>query len=166
METIRYRSRSAFEETPQLPPGKHGAAPPASLAKYVPDTPVLDPARSRSRGGETLLPIKEERGRSRHVKALQQLTASQNTTLVKGQIRQELGRFAAAFARRRPILPLAAASVPPQPKTRTFDEIDALTSEEQPIRQKTIPLGATTQRQRVNSLGDGRVRYQGRPVVA
>ena len=149
-------------------PGRHGAAPPASPAKYVPDTPSLAPteSRSRSRNGETLLPIKEERGRSRHVKALQQLTASQNKVLVKGQIRQELGRFAAAFARRRPILPLAAASVPPQPKTRTFDEIVALTSEEQPITQKSIPMGATTQRQRVNSLGDGRVRYQGRPVAA
>ncbi len=80
-----------------------------------------------------------------------------NKTLIKGHMRVELGRFAAAFAKRRMAAPAAepirAASVKP---TRTFDEIADLE-----FPRDKIPFGAGLSKQRTSSEGALRLRYQG-----
>ena len=134
-----------------------------------------DEKRSRSRTDnpepagkevkEHLLPIKEKgRGRSptdRIQRIADQMAKAHDKALVKGQMRMELGRFAAAFAKRR-AEPAAAvtesrpASVKP---TRTFDEIADM---EVPL--KKVPFGAGLSKQRTTSEGALRLRYQGRLV--
>ena len=134
--------------------------------------------RSRSRTaaqeivpGGIILPIREEgRGRSppKVQKIMEVIHKSQSRELVKGQMRHELGRFARAFAaKKRDEPPPRAPSVPTLPKSKTFDEIVALTeAREEAVREKAVPLGAARQKQRTTSLGDARVRFQGRPIVA
>jgi len=118
-----------------------------------------------------VLPIREEgRGRSppKAQKVMEAIHKSQSRELVKGQMRQELGRFAKAFAtKKRNEPPPRAPSVPALPKTKTFDEIVAITeAREGAVKEKTVPFGAARQKQRTSSLGDARVRFQGRPIVA
>ena len=159
------RSRSRAPERSRSESQKRQASRAPSPVLEVSKSDSALPADDRSRSRDPLLPI-QERGRSRVDRVAQQLARATNRELVKGQARLELGRFARSFARRvvRPQVPERAPSQPP-PKIRTFDEIDALTSGEQPIAQRALPYGAMTQRQRVNSLGDARVRFQGRPVT-
>ena len=134
-------------------------------------------SRSRTAGQEIvpnpsiILPIREEgRGRSppRAQKIMEAIHKSQSRELVKGQMRQELGRFAKAFAtKKREQPPPRAPSVPALPKTKTFDEIVAITeAREEAVKERAVPFGAAKQKQRTTSLGDARVRFQGRPVVA
>ncbi len=133
-------------------------------------------ARSRSRTVEwqepldpqfnqPLLPIKEKHRRGRSPTGLarkitEQLARAHSKALVKGQMRMELGRFAAAFAKKRaePVAPAEPrpASVKP---TRTFDEIADM---EVPL--KNVPFGAGLAKQRTSSEGALRLRYQGRLV--
>ena len=118
-----------------------------------------------------ILPIREERGRSppKVQKVMEAIHKSQSRELVKGQMRHELGRFARAFAKKRggDEPPPRAPSVPTLPKSKTFDEIVAITeAREGAVREKAVPLGAARQKQRTTSLGDARIRFQGRPIVA
>ena len=167
-DTIAYPTRGAAQASrsrSNVPDKAESKKPPASrdpTPEVSKSNPAL-PTAGRSRS--PLLPVRERRSKVERV--AQQLAQATNRELVKGQTRIELGRFAQSFARRkiRPQVRERAPSQPPPPKVRTFDEIDALTSEETPISNRTLPFGAMTQRQRVNSLGDARVRYQGRPVT-
>ncbi len=116
-----------------------------------------------------------ERGRSptnRMDRIANQIAKSQNKALIKGQIRHELGTFATKIARKQQELTRAFSANPAEVRkktTRTFDDIVAMTEamgEEPIIKRKTVPFGASLQKQRVNSAGLARDRFGGRPLAA
>ena len=126
-----------------------------------------------------MLPIKEEgarRGRSvtrkadTHIakRAIALLAKKQQIVQAEGQMRVHLGRFAKKFQAAQKVPP-AAVSVPP-PLTRDYDAIEK-EIEEDPlaggVRKKiAFPETAFLHRQRVDSAGERRLRYQGRAIRA
>ena len=124
-------------------------------------------------------------------KIANQLARAQNRALVKGQIRHHLGRFASNMAAKRrgeseladeaaTIKYRASSAVEnKKPPTKKFDDIVAITEEsmapsipprastiEPGIKRKTLPLGASIQKQRVDSRGMARERLGGRAIVS
>ena len=90
-----------------------------------------------------------------------------------GEARIHLGRFAKSFAEVKQKAKNAekAASVPPPPKQRTYDDIEKEVEEvvhdptDTRIRKKQqIPAGAFLNRQRLDSEGRKSLRYQGMPI--
>ena len=167
----RSRSRSA---QPTAAPPPHPPPPrEASLASTV-------DYRSRSRSlarHEPVLPIKEEpqqqRGRSLTRKAdtavaqraVTLLMQKQRQAQQEGQIRTQLGKFARGYQAQ---LHARAATAPPPPKARTYDQIEKEIEETgEPSLRKQIrfPEGAFFARQRVNTPGERRLMHQGRAVV-
>jgi len=132
----------------------------------VPPRPPSKPERSRSRNQEIILPIQEEeqpaaeRGRARNNKIMEQMLDAQNNKLIKGAMRVHLGKFARSFQKQtqpKKEEPSRTASEPPKKQTRSFEEIEELS-------MRDVPFGASMQKQRVNSVGDERRRYQGRLI--
>ena len=132
----------------------------------VPPRPPSKPERSRSRNQEIILPIQEEeqpaaeRGRARNNKIMEQMLDAQNNKLIKGAMRVHLGKFARSFQKQtqpKKEEPSRTASEPPKKQTRSFEEIEELSL-------RDVPFGASLQKQRVNSVGDERRRYQGRLI--
>ena len=174
----RPRSASAAKvpaEANVVPRNASQASRAASVATVDYGDGKAERSRSRTAAQEIvpnpriILPIREERGRSppKVQKVMEAIHKSQSRELVKGQMRHELGRFAKAFAKKRAEPPPRAPSAPAQPKTMTFDEIVAVTeAREGAVKEKTVPFGAARQKQRTTSLGDARVRFRGRPIVA
>ncbi len=79
--------------------------------------------------------------------------------MIKGQMRLELGRFAATFAKRGAVEPSVEAVRVPSSKpsmNRTFDEIAELE-----IPRGKVPFGAGMSKQRTSSEGALRLRYHG-----
>ena len=100
-------------------------------------------------------------------KILNAIVETQNKALVKGQIRNEIGKFAKSnFTKQQTKRPASQPTLePPKPKTRSFDEVFAMSSEQEPgIKRKDVPFGASTQKQRVDSTGLTRERFAGRLV--
>jgi len=139
--------------------------------------------RSRSRGGpgpEIILPIEEEgpRGRSQTRKPpmadkAKALLRKQEQGISMGEARIHLGRFAKNLARVRQEAKNAekAASVPPPPKQKTYDDIEKEIDEVVPditdtrLRKKPqFPEGAFLKRNRMDSAGTRGLRYQGMPI--
>ena len=91
---------------------------------------------------------------------MQQMLDAQNNKLIKGAMRVHLGKFARSFQKQtqpKKEEPSRTASEPPKKQTRSFEEIEELS-------MRDVPFGASLQKQRVNSVGDERRRYQGRLV--
>ena len=134
-------------------------------ASDKPSRPPSMPERSRSRNQEIILPIQgeeqpaAERGRSRNNKIMQQMLDAQNNKLIKGAMRVHLGKFAKSFQKQmqQKKEEPRTASEPPKKQTRSFEEIEELS-------MRDVPFGASMQKQRVNSVGDERRRYQGRLI--
>ena len=131
-----------------------------------PSRPPSKPERSRSRNQEIILPIQEEeqpaaeRGRARNNKIMEQMLDAQNNKLIKGAMRVHLGKFARSFQKQMQQEKedsSRAISEPPKKQTRSFEEIEELS-------MRDVPFGASMQKQRVNSVGDERRRYQGRLI--
>ena len=145
--TVDYRSKSASQRKDSIPP------------------PSSKPERSRSRNNEIILPIQDEapaaeRGRTRTREVMQQMLDAQNNKLVKANMRMHLGKFARSFkaqmSQKKEDAP-RTSSEPPKKQTRSFEEIEELS-------MRDVPFGASMQKQRVNSIGDQRTRYQGRLI--
>ena len=123
-------------------------------------------------GPSILLPIKERRGRSvtrkadTHIakRAIALLAKKQQLVQEEGQIRIQLGRFAKKFQATQKA-PRVAASLPPP---RDYDAIEKEIDEDPlagGVRKKiTFPETAFLHRQRVDSAGERRLRYQGRAI--
>ena len=167
--TTDYRSRSRTTSAKPQPPR-------AASAEPIPvhrDPSVVSLAEDA--GPSILLPIKERRGRSvtrkadTHIakRAIALLAKKQQIAQEEGQLRVHLGRFARKFqaAQRAP----QAASVP-APKVRDYDAIEREIDEDPlagGVRKKVIfPETAFLHRQRVDSAGERRLRYQGRAIRA
>ena len=167
--TTDYRSRSRTTSAKPQPPR-------AASAEPIPvhrDPSVVSLAEDA--GPSILLPIKERRGRSvtrkadTHIakRAIALLAKKQQIAQEEGQLRVHLGRFARKFqaAQRAP----QAASVP-APKVRDYDAIEREIDEDPlagGVRKKiTFPETAFLHRQRVDSAGERRLRYQGRAIRA
>ena len=137
------------------------------------------PTRARSEDHSITLPIQEEvptaRGRSVTRKAdtavakraIALLAQKQQQIQNEGQMRVHLGRFARNFQAMHKAA-ARAATAPPPPKTRSYDDIER-EIEEDPfaggVRKKVaFPEGAFVTRQRVNTPGERRLRYQGQAV--
>jgi len=130
---------------------------------------------------EPILPIDEEvQGRGRQMKSegpmvqkAKALLKKQENGVAMGEARVHLGRFAKSFAEVKQKAKNAekAASVPPPPKQRTYDDIEKEVEEvvhdptDTRIRKKQqIPAGAFLNRQRLDSEGRKSLRYQGMPI--
>ena len=141
--------------------------------------------RSRSRGGPTepILPIAEEevpRGRQMSRKPegpmaekAKALLRKQEQGINMGEARIHLGRFAKSFAqvKQKARNSEKAASVPPPPKQKTYDDIEKEVEEVVPdpndtrLRKKPqFPAGAFLKRERLDSEGRKSLRYQGNPI--
>ena len=142
--------------------------------------------RSRSRGGPTepILPIAEEdvvsRGRQMARKPegpmadrAKALLKKQEHGVTMGESMIHLGRFSKNFAQVKQKARNAeqAASVPPPPKQKTYDEIEKEVEEVVPdptdtrLRKKAqFPAGAFLKRERLDSEGRKSLRYQGMPI--
>jgi hypothetical protein len=142
--------------------------------------------RSRRRGGapEPILPIAEEevasRGRQMTRKPegpmaekAKALLRKQEQGINMGETRIHLGRFAKSFAQVTQKTKNAekAASVPPPPKQKTYDDIEKEVEEVVPdpndtrLRKKPqFPAGAFLKRERLDSQGRTSLRYQGMPI--
>ena len=90
-----------------------------------------------------------------------------------GESNIHLGRFAKNFAQVKQKAGNAekAASVPPTPKQKTYDDIEKEVEEAVPdpmdtrLRKKQqFPAGAFLKRERLDSEGRKSLRYQGMPV--
>ena len=90
-----------------------------------------------------------------------------------GEARLHLGRFAKSFAevKQKARNTEKAASVPPPPKQRTYDDIEKEVEEvvhdptDTRIRKKQqFPTGAFLKRERLDSEGRKSLRYQGMPI--
>jgi hypothetical protein len=146
--TVDYRSQSASQRKDSVPP-----RPPSSK-----------PERSRSRNQEIILPIQEEapaaeRGRARTRQVMQQMLDAQNDKLIKANMKMHLGKFARSFKaqmQKKEDAP-RTTSEPPKKQSRSFEEIEELS-------MRDVPFGASMQKQRVNSVGDQRMRYRGRLI--
>jgi len=195
------RSRSARPQeftiaTPRAQPPSREASM-ASTVRYPspePEAPRAQVARaiareelnrSRSRGGPTepILPIAEEevpRGRQMSRKPegpmaekAKALLRKQEQGINMGEARIHLGRFAKSFAQVKQKAKNAekAASVPPPPKQKTYDDIEKEVEEVVPdpgdtrLRKKPqFPTGAFLKRERLDSEGRKSLRYQGMPI--
>ena len=194
------RSRSARPQeftiaTPRAqPPSREDSL--ASTVRYpTPEPPRAQVARaiareelnrSRSRGGPTepILPIAEEdvvsRGRQMARKPegpmadrAKALLKKQEHGVTMGESKIHLGRFAKNFAQVKQKARNAeqAASVPPPPKQKTYDEIEREVEEVVPdptdtrLRKKAqFPAGAFLKRERLDSEGRESLRCQGMPI--
>ena len=194
------RSRSARPQeftiaTPRAqPPSREDSL--ASTVRYpTPEPPRAQVARaiareelnrSRSRGGPTepFLPIAEEdvvsRGRQMARKPegpmadrAKALLKKQEHGVTMGESKIHLGRFAKNFAQVKQKARNAeqAASVPPPPKQKTYDEIEKEVEVVVPdptdmrLRKKAhFPAGAFLKRERLDSEGRKSLRYQGMPI--
>ena len=194
------RSRSARPQeftiaTPRAqPPSREDSL--ASTVRYpTPEPPRAQVARaiareelnrSRSRGGPTepILPIAEEdvvsRGRQMARKPegpmadrAKALLKKQEHGVTMGESKIHLGRFAKNFAQVKQKARNAeqAASVPPPPKQKTYDEIGKEVEEVVPDptdtrlrKQAQFPAGAFLKRERLDSEGRKSLRYQGMPI--
>ena len=194
------RSRSARPQeftiaTPRAqPPSREDSL--ASTVRYpTPEPPRAQVARaiareelnrSRSRGGPTepILPIAEEevvsRGRQMARKPegpmadrAKALLKKQEHGVTMGESKIHLGRFAKNFAQVKQKARNAeqAASVPPPPKQKTYDDIEKEVEEVVPdpgdtrLRKKQqFPAGAFLKRERLDSEGRKSLRYQGMPI--
>ena len=168
--TIRYPSMGPEPEPPR-----------AQIARTIAREEL---ARSRSRGGppEPILPIAEDEGpRGRQMTKPEGPMADRAKALLKkqehgvsmGESRIHLGRFAKNFAQVKQKAKNAekAASVPPPPKQKTYDDIEKEVEEVVPdptdtrLRKKPqFPAGAFLKRERLDSEGRKSLRYQGMPI--
>ena len=194
------RSRSARPQeftiaTPRAqPPSREDSL--ASTVRYpTPEPPRAQVARaiareelnrSRSRGGPTepILPIAEEdvvsRGRQMARKPegpmadrAKALLKKQEHGVTMGESKIHLGRFAKNFAQVKQKARNAeqAASVPPPPKQKTYDdiekEVEAVVPDPMDTRlrkKQQFPAGAFLKRERLDSEGRKSLRYQGMPI--
>ncbi len=174
-------SRKASAEPPRLAvvepqPPRAASVEPIAVHRE-PSTVIREP--SGDAAPNIILPIREEgarRGRSvvRKAdtqlarKAIALLSKKQEMIQAEGQLRVHLGRFAKRFqaAQREPRV---AASVQPN-KTRDYDEIERAVSADPlagGVRKKIeFPESAFLHRQRIDSAGERRLRYQGRSIRA
>ena len=78
---------------------------------------------------------------------------------MKANVKHHLGKFAHSFAKqmKEPTQSTRPLSEPAKKQTRTLDEIAEIT-------EKNVPFGAGLQKQRVNSIGDQRRKFQGQWV--
>jgi len=147
------------------------------------ESKIRDAVRSRSRHADDIVPDarrpilplqsgEQDRGRSptnKIEKIANQIAKTQNRALVKGQIRHQLGRFASNMAaKQREAAPTRAVSAQPAKRpVKTFDDIINITEprEEQIVKRKELPFGATLQKQRLDSRGIARERFGGRLVA-
>ena len=140
--------------------------------------------KSRSRGGPTepILPIAEEVPRGRQMsrkpegpmaEKAKALLRKQEQGINMGETRIHLGRFAKSFAqvKQKAKNSEKAASVPPPPKQKTYDDIEKEVEEVVPdpndtrLRKKPqFPAGAFLKRERLDSEGRKSLRYQGNPI--
>jgi hypothetical protein len=90
-----------------------------------------------------------------------------------GETRIHLGRFAKNFAqvaKQKSRNAEKAASVPPPPKQKTYDDIEKEIDEAAPdisdtrLRKKQFPADAFFKRNRLNSVGERGLRYQGQAI--
>jgi hypothetical protein len=168
--TVRYPSRGPEPEPPR-----------AQIARTIAREEL---GRSRSRGGppEPILPIAEDEGpRGRQMTKPEGPMAEKAKTLLRkqqqginmGESKIHLGRFAKNFAQVKQKARNAeqAASVPPPPKQKTYDDIEKEVEEVVPdpgdarLRKKQqFPAGAFLKRERLDSEGRKSLRYQGMPI--
>ena len=101
------------------------------------------------------------------------LLRKQEQGINMGEARIHLGRFAKSFAQVKQKAKNAekAASVPPPPKQKTYDDIEKEVEEVVPdpndtrLRKKSqFPAGALLKRERLVSEGRKSLRYQGIPL--
>ncbi len=200
-EQTRSRSAKPQEFTIATPRAQPPASREPSLASTIrypspePEAPRAQVARtiareelnrSRSRGGapEPILPIAEEevasRGRQMTRKPegpmaekAKALLRKQEQGINMGETRIHLGRFAKSFAqvKQKAKNSEKAASVPPPPKQKTYDDIEKEVEEVVPdpndtrLRKKPqFPAGAFLKRERLDSEGRKSLRYQGNPI--
>jgi len=200
-EQTRSRSAKPQEFTIATPRAQPPASREPSLASTIrypspePEAPRAQVARtiareelnrSRSRGGapEPILPIAEEevasRGRQMTRKPegpmaekAKALLRKQEQGINMGETRIHLGRFAKSFAqvKQKAKNSEKAASVPPPPKQKTYDDIEKEVEEVVPdptdtrLRKKPqFPAGAFLKRERLDSQGRTSLRYQGMPI--
>jgi hypothetical protein len=186
--TPRARSRSAPPVEPQSvqpPPSREASIRAPSLASTTDyrsrsrDQKIEFPSRARSveRGGGITLPIQEESTRGRSVtrkadtpiakRAAALLAQKQREIQNVGQSRVHLGRFAKNFraSQKVSLETVRATTIPPKP--RDYDAIEKeMEADMDPlaggVRKKVaFPAGAFFQRQRVDSAGQRRLRYEG-----
>jgi hypothetical protein len=168
--TVRYPSRGPEPEPPR-----------AQIARTIAREEL---GRSRSRGGppEPILPIAEDEGpRGRQMtkpegpmaEKAKALLRKQQQGINMGESKIHLGRFAKNFAQVKQKARNAekAASVPPPPKQKTYDDIEKEVEEVVPdpmdtrLRKKQqFPAGAFLKRERLDSEGRKSLRYQGMPI--
>ena len=164
-------------------PSAEPEAPRAQVARTIAREEL---GRSRSRGGPAepiILPTVEEeipRGRQRPkpegpmAETAKALFKKQQKGVNMGEARVHLGRFAKNFAavKQKAINAERAASVPPPPKVKTYDdiekEIEAVVADPTAdirLRKKTqFPADAFLKRERLDSQGRRSMRYQGMPI--
>ena len=101
------------------------------------------------------------------------LLRKQEQGINMGETRIHLGRFAKSFAqvKQKARNSEKAASVPPPPKQKTYDDIEKEVEEVVPdpndtrLRKKPqFPAGAFLKRERLDSQGRTSLRYQGMPI--
>ena len=101
------------------------------------------------------------------------LLKKQEHGVTMGESKIHLGRFAKNFAQVKQKARNAeqAASVPPPPKQKTYDDIEKEVEEVVPdpmdtrLRKKQqFPAGAFLKRERLDSEGRKSLRYQGMPI--
>jgi len=181
------RAQQATRESSLAPtvryPSPEPEAPRAQVARTIAREELN---RSRSRGGPTepILPIAEEavvsRGRQMARKPegpmavrAKALLKKQEHGVTMGESKIHLGRFAKNFAQVKQKARNAeqAASVPPPPKQKTYDDIEKEVEEVVPdpgdarLRKKQqFPAGAFLKRERLDSEGRKSLRYQGMPI--
>ena len=96
------------------------------------------------------------REKSKKEKIFQQMIEAQNDQLVKSNVKRNLiGKFARSERDARKKNPMLAPK-----KAKTFAEVE----EAADISEQQVPFGAATQRQRVDTPGNVRKKYQGRSV--
>ena len=139
--------------------------------------------RSRSRGPEPILPIADSSPRGRQMtrkpegpmaEKAKALLKKQEQGINMGEARIHLGRFAKNFAqvaKQKSRNAEKAASVPPPPKQKTYDDIEKEIDEAAPdisdtrLRKKVqFPADAFFKRNRLNSVGERGLRYQGQAI--
>ena len=101
------------------------------------------------------------------------LLKKQEQGINMGEARIHLGKFAKSFAqvKQKAKNSEKAASVPPPPKQKTYDDIEKEGEEVVPdptdtrLRKKPqFPAGAFLKRERLDSEGRKSLRYQGMPI--
>ena len=101
------------------------------------------------------------------------LLRKQQQGINMGESKIHLGRFAKNFAQVKQKARNAekAASVPPPPKQKTYDDIEKEVEEAVPDpmdtrsrKKQQFPAGAFLKRERLDSEGRKSLRYQGMPI--